>query len=63
MKKLNDVYARVCSWDHLLAAWRKARRGKRGRPSVASFELNAAEDLLDLQRQLHCTSSKGRGKN
>ncbi len=36
----------------LLQAWRRARRGKRGRPSVASFELNAAEHLLAHQRQM-----------
>ncbi len=52
MKKHTDLYARVYGWSDLLQAWRKARRGKRGRPSVASFELRAAEHLLDLQRLL-----------
>ncbi len=52
MKNFTGLYARVHGWSHLLRAWRKARKGKRGRPSVASFELNAAEHLLELQRLL-----------
>ncbi len=47
-----NLYAKVCGWEELLQAWRRARRGKRGRPSVASFELDAAEYLLELQRRL-----------
>lgn len=40
----------ICTFDNLLRAYRKARRGKRGRDAVARFELEA--HLLELQRQL-----------
>ena len=52
MKKRASLYPEVHEWSNLLRAWRQARKGKRGRPSVASFERNAAENLLDLQRRL-----------
>lgn len=42
----------VCAWENLLLAWRKAARGKRGKPGVAAFEHQVADRLLDLQRRL-----------
>lgn len=52
MKRLGGLWPRVISFDNLLLAFRKARRGKRRRPSVAGFELNLEKELLDLQREL-----------
>ncbi len=48
-KRHYELYARVYDWDNLLLAWRKARRGKRGRPPAARFEQNAGEHLLEIQ--------------
>jgi hypothetical protein len=45
------LYAQVYDWENLLLAWRKARRGKRGLPPAATFEMNVAENLLTLQRE------------
>ncbi len=39
-------------WENLLLAWRKARKGKRGSPPAASFEMNVAENLLEIQAEL-----------
>jgi hypothetical protein len=51
VKRLGGLWPRVISFDNLLLAFRKARRGKRRRPSVAGFELNLEKELLDLQRE------------
>lgn len=48
----SPAFARLCSWDNLVAAWRKAARGKRGTESVARFDYRAEEGLLKLQDQL-----------
>lgn len=42
----------VTAWSNLLAAWRKAARGKRGKPGVAGFEHQVADRLLALQSEL-----------
>jgi retron-type reverse transcriptase len=52
MKRLGGLWERVISFDNLLRAFRKARRGKRRRPPVAAFELNLETELLALQRDL-----------
>lgn len=46
------LYPQVCDWENLLLAWRKARKGKRGRAPAATFEQNAGEHLLDIQAEL-----------
>jgi len=51
-KVYRHLYDQVCAWENLLSAWRKARKGKRGRPPAARFEMNAAENLLTLQQAL-----------
>lgn len=43
------LYTQVYDWDNLLLAWRKARRGKRGQPPAATFEMNLDWNLLALQ--------------
>lgn len=42
----------ITDWVNLLKAYRKAARGKRGKPSVAAFEVDVADRLVLLQRQL-----------
>jgi RNA-directed DNA polymerase len=46
------VYERLCSWDNLLLAYRRAAKGKRGRPAAAAFEHRLEDQLLDLQGEL-----------
>ena len=42
----------IASAENLLAAWRQYRAGKRRRPAVAWFELDAERNLLDLAEQV-----------
>ena len=42
----------VTSFENLLRAYRKARRGKGGRSGVAEFGLNLERELLALRREL-----------
>ena len=46
------MMAQVCAWENLLAAWRSAARGKRGKPGVAAFAYQAADRLLEIQAGL-----------
>ena len=52
MKRLGALWPQVVSFDNLLAAYRKARRGKRRCADVARFALNLEQELLRLQREL-----------
>ena len=51
-KVYRHLYPQVHDWENLLLAWRKARKGKRGSPPAAAFEMNAAEHLLEIQAEL-----------
>jgi len=51
-KVYRHLYAQIYDWENLLLAWRKARKGKRGRAPAATFEWNLAENLLALQAAL-----------
>jgi retron-type reverse transcriptase len=42
----------VCDWDNLYLAYRKARKGKRGRPPAATFEFNLEANLVYLRGEL-----------
>ena len=46
------AFQRLCSWENLVLAWRKAARGKRGTAGVAGFEYRAEEHLFDLRARL-----------
>ncbi len=46
------MYDELTSWDNLLLAFRKAARGKRGKPNVAAFEYWLEENLIELQEEL-----------
>ncbi len=47
-----NLYPQVCDWENLLLAFRRARRGKRGKPDVCRFEFDVEEELLRLQEEL-----------
>lgn len=49
---MSEAYARICAWDNLFAAWRKAARGKRGSAAAATFEAVLADRLVELQDEL-----------
>jgi retron-type reverse transcriptase len=46
------MFQQLTSWDNLLLAYRKASKGKRGRPDAAIFEYRLEENLLQLQAEL-----------
>jgi hypothetical protein len=52
MKSYKNLYPQVCSWENLIQAWRKARKGKRGREPAASFEFDLEGNLVRLRREL-----------
>jgi retron-type reverse transcriptase len=43
---------KLYDWENLLAAWRNASRGKRGRGATARYEILLADNLLGLQARL-----------
>ncbi len=52
MKTAKNLYPQIVDWHNLLAAWRKARRGKRYTPAAAAFERDLDYELLSLHRDL-----------
>lgn len=52
MKTYKHLYSQVCSFENLLIAYYKARKGKRGKGHVAGFERNYEEQLFLLQNEL-----------
>jgi len=52
MKTYRSLYPRVWDFENLYLAYRKARRGKRGKPGAASFERVQEDELLALQDEL-----------
>lgn len=52
MKRLGGVFDQVVDFANLHDAWRKARRGKRNRESVARFSLQVERELFQLQDEL-----------
>ena len=53
MKTYKDLYPQIYSFSNLYLAFRAARRGKRDRVAVATFEFDLEQDLLTLQAELH----------
>jgi hypothetical protein len=47
-----NLYPQVCEFENIYLAYRKARKGKRGRPPAASFEFNLEENLVQLRAEL-----------
>src|SRR3990167_8027775 len=52
MKTYRNCYAKLCSTENLLLAFRKARKGKTAKRCVQQFEVNIVRNLSDLQREL-----------
>ncbi len=52
MKRLNNLWQAMITFDNLLLAYKKAQRGKQHKQSVALFTLNLERELFTLQRQL-----------
>ena len=50
--ELTPAFSRLCSWENLLSAWRKAAKGKRGLMPAATFEYQLADRLLELRQAL-----------
>jgi retron-type reverse transcriptase len=46
------MYSRLTSWENLLRAYRRAAKGKRGKPNVAAFEYHLEDNLWQLQQEL-----------
>jgi retron-type reverse transcriptase len=51
-KVFDNLYPQVIDFTNLFEAWQKAAKGKRGCPSAAGFEMNLADELIRLQREL-----------
>jgi len=56
MKTYRNLYEKICSFDNLLDAYRKARNGKRSTYHVGRFELNLEQELLTLKQELESES-------
>lgn len=52
MKRYGNLYEKITSFESLYWASRRARLGKRGKESCASFEMNLEEELLCLREEL-----------
>lgn len=52
MKRKGNLWPTLTSFENLLAASQRARKGKRFRPAVASFEFGLEQELLKLQDEL-----------
>ncbi len=52
MKRFGNLYDKICTFDNLLEAFYKARKGKRNKPNVAAFEANLEWELLKLVEEL-----------
>ena len=52
MKTYRNLYPQVWDFENLYLAYRKARKGKRGRPGAAAFERVQDDELLALQDEL-----------
>ena len=56
MKTYKGLYPQIASFENLLLAWRKARRGKRYSQASSSFEQNLDRNLLTLYEELQSES-------
>ena len=52
MKTYRNLYSQIYRFGNLLHAFEKARKGKRDKPGVASFEYNLENELLRLEDDL-----------
>lgn len=60
-KTIKNAYETVVSFENLLKAHKRARRGKREKRDVIIFELKLEQELLELEKQLkNCTYRHGK---
>ncbi|MDW7681520.1 MAG: reverse transcriptase/maturase family protein [bacterium] len=52
MKRYGALYSSVTSFENLIIAAYRARRGKRARPDVAAFHFDLEHNILTLQQEL-----------
>lgn len=52
MHSIKNIYEKIYDFENLHKAWEKARRGKRYREDVLSFNRNYEEHLIEIQNQL-----------
>ena len=52
MKSYKRLFEKVSSFKNLRLAYRKARRGKRDKPEVFSFDFRQEEEIIRLEREL-----------
>ncbi len=52
MKSYGDLYEKIYSYNNLILALKKARKGKAKKPYVIEFEKNLIKNLLKLQKEL-----------
>lgn len=52
MKRIGELWPTLVSYENLLLAYRKARRGKRTEAAVERFEFRREHELVRLQREL-----------
>ena len=58
MKTYKHLYPQVYDFENIYLAYRKARKGKRGRVQAAMFERVQDDELLSLQAELQSRSYK-----
>lgn len=58
MKRVGNIFDRVCTLENLYLAYEKARKGKAKRYGVVLFEKNLEENLTRLQHELTSGSYK-----
>ena len=51
-KTIRNVYDQAVSFENLLVAHKKARRGKREKKEVILFELNLESEILEIEKDL-----------
>ncbi len=56
MKTHKHLYPQVCDFENIYLAYRKARKGKRGRMQPAMFERVQDDELLAIQEELQTQS-------
>ena len=52
MKRYNNLFQTICSFQNLHLAYLKARKCKRYRDEILEFSYNLEENLLKLQEEL-----------
>lgn len=58
LKTYQHLYPQICDFENIYLAYRKARKGKRGRMQPAMFERVQDDELLALQEELQTHSYK-----